>query len=422
MSHVPFGSIAVAVVTAVLGSLFSAADVALTSLAESRLLVLSSIDPVFARYTDHRQRVLSRWLVLRVTTIGLAAVVLDDVFEKTLGVSKPMLPALVIMLLYGASAEVLGAMARRRPEASARTALVWLWPLEWVVAIFAAPLTWLGAFIERHIEQEHVVDAQTTETELMEAVSGGEQSGTLAIEPAQMIRNVIDFQDLTAKDVMVPRRLISGIDVATPLTTVLEYVSADGHSRYPVYRDTVDHIQGLLYVKDLFEIVSAGQLRLLTLASILRRPVLFVSAAQPVFSVLREMRAKRLHLAVVSDEFGGTAGIVTLEDIIEEIVCEIHDEYDTEADGPIQKIGEGRFIASASVALTDVQTQMGITLPSEGDFESLGGLIIHRSGHVPAAGEVLELDGVRLTVREADPTRIVKVEIQVAPSAPEVPS
>jgi CBS domain containing-hemolysin-like protein len=123
------------------------------------------------------------------------------------------------------------------------------------------------------------------------------------------------------------------------------------------------------------------------------------------------MRGKRLHMAVVSDEFGGTSGLVTLEDIIEEIVGEIQDEYDVDADGQLERVGDGHFVADAAISLGDLATRIGKDIPAEGDFESLGGLLTHRAGRVPTVGSTLTLDGLKFIVREADETHIVKVEI-----------
>jgi CBS domain containing-hemolysin-like protein len=210
---------------------------------------------------------------------------------------------------------------------------------------------------------------------------------------------------------MVPRRRVSGIELSTPLAAVLEHVAKDGHSRYPVYRESLDNVIGLLYVKDLFDVLRRNKLADTKLEELLRKPVLFLAETQPALSVLREMRSKRLHLAIVSDEFGGTSGIVTLEDIIEEIVGEIRDEYDTEEVTQIQKLAEGRFVADAAIPLGDLELHLGKKLPDEGEFESLGGLIIHRAGRVPEVGASIKLDGYDLIVREADEKRVVKVEI-----------
>ena len=192
---------------------------------------------------------------------------------------------------------------------------------------------------------------------------------------------------------------------------MLEHVIKDGHSRYPVFRDSLDNVVGLLYVKDLFDVVRQQKLAVMKLDELVRKPVLFVTETQGALSVLREMRGRRLHLAIVTDEFGGTGGIVTLEDIIEEIVGDIRDEYDTEEVAPIQKLAEGRYVADAAIPIADLELHLGKKLPEDGDFESLGGLIVHRAGRVPEVGATVTLDGYKLIVREADETRVVKVEI-----------
>jgi CBS domain containing-hemolysin-like protein len=186
-----------------------------------------------------------------------------------------------------------------------------------------------------------------------------------------------------------------------------------------VFRETLDNVVGLLYAKDLFAVVRDNAIGSTELKDLLRTPVLFVAESQPAASVLREMRARRLHLAIVSDEFGGTAGLVTLEDILEEIVGEIHDEYDAEAEAQIEDLGDGRFVADAAIPLADLAARIGRDLPADGDFESLGGLLVHRAGRVPAVGSTITLNGIKLIVREADETRVVKVEI--VPAEPEPP-
>lgn len=415
MNPVPVGPLVVAAAIACVGSAFAAADAAVTSILDTRIVVLAETEPRFARYRTDQHRILARWLAGRVSAVGLTAVLLDDTLEKVFDLSNPLVPVLITVLLYGVLAAALSALARQRPEATARIALSWLRPLEWAFAPLAWPLSWFDTFVSNRVTEEHVVDAASAEAELANAVNVGQEAGTIAEEPAEMIRNVLDFQDLTAKEVMVPRRHISAIDIASSMTDVLGFVTKDRHSRYPVYRETIDNVLGLLYVKDLFDVMNAGTLAEVTLASLVRKPVLFVTSSQPALTILREMRSRRLHLAVVSDEFGGTAGMVTLEDIIEEIVGEIRDEYDTEAEAALHKIADGRYIASAEIPLSDLEEQLGCVLPTEDTYESLGGLIVHRAGRVPNIGEVLDLGGLSLTVTEADATRIVKVEIHLRP-------
>lgn len=413
---VPFASIALAVGTAALGSLFASADAAITTLPEGRLQALGDSHPdVFQRFFQGRARVLSRWLVARVISIATAAVLFYDAaaglgclrWSGAVGVT-------FAVITYASFAEVVGTLARRRPERIAVLALRLLRPVEYLVFIFAEPFALLGRLVERRFPEDRPTDARITATEVEWVVAEGEKTGALAEEPAAMIRNVLDFKDLTAKDVMVPRPRVSVIAADLQLPEVLALVAKDGHSRYPVYRDTIDNVVGLLYAKDLFEVVRKQRLDDTTFDSLLRKPILFVAEAQSALSVLREMRARRLHMAVVSDGFGGTSGVVTLEDIIEEIVGEIHDEYDVEADHPVQSLGDGRFLADAAVPIGDLEKVLGASLPMS-NAESLGGLIVQHEGRVPEAGTELVLEGMKLVIREADEKRVVKVEILSMP-------
>ncbi len=411
---IPLEPIGLAVAAAAFGSLFASADAALTTLPEARLQTLvEDGDREFARYSADRQRILSRWLVARVVAISVASVVLEGAIGGQADRLVSSVTAVgVAVLIYASCAEIFGAVARRRPEQTGRLALKWLRPVEWAVWLLAEPLAWIGKTIAKRVpEPPNAGDARVTETEVEWLVAQGEKRGALEKEPATMIRNVLDFKNLTAKEVMVPRRRMSTLEVSTSLPDVLEHVTKDGHSRYPVYRESLDNVMGLLYVKDLFAVASAGKMEVTKLDELIRKPVLFVAETQPALSVLREMRSRRLHLAIVSDEFGGTGGIVTLEDIIEEIVGEIRDEYDTEEVAPIQKLAEGRFVADAAIAIGDLEMHLGRKLPEDGDFESLGGLIVHRAGRVPEVGATVSLDGYDLIVREADEKRVVKVEI-----------
>jgi CBS domain containing-hemolysin-like protein len=410
---VPLGPIALAVLAAALGSLFASADAAMNALPEARLQSLvEAREPEFARYAKDRLSILSRWLVARIVAIAVAAVLFTRAAEEGLGlVSAAAVAVAASVLTYGTFAETLGTIARNRPEQVGRLALKVLKPLEWAVVPIAAPLAVLGGWVGARVpEQSTATDARLTATEVEWIVAQGEKAGALEKEPATMIRNVLDLESLTAREVMVPRRRISSIDVSTSLAEVLERVTKDGHSRYPVFQGSLDNVIGLLYVKDIFEIVRQKQLGVTKLEDLVRKPVLFVAESQPALSMLREMRSKRLHLAIVSDETGGTTGLVTLEDIIEEIVGEIRDEYDTD-EGQIQKLAEGRFVADAAIPIADLEVHLGKKLPEDGEFESLGGLIVHRAGRVPEVGTTVQLDGYQLIVREADDKRVVKVEI-----------
>ncbi|WP_394830887.1 hemolysin family protein [Pendulispora rubella] len=409
------------VVSSAVGSLFAAGDGALVTIPAAHLQSLTEqkgvVGDAFRRFTLDRHRILSRWLVGRIIAISIAAVlysrVAEGIFMATSIGASPALETLAAVLCavltYGTLAAGLLNAARRRPEILGSLALRFLRPLEWLVFPLADPLAAFGRFVGSRFEKRTEMDARRAETEVQWVVMEGERTGAIANEPAEMIRNVLEFKDLTAREIMVPRRRISAIEASISLERVVALVAADGHSRYPVYRETLDNVVGLLYAKDLFAVVKEKKVHTTRLADICRSPVLYVVETQSILSMLREMRARRLHMAIVSDEFGGTSGLVTLEDIIEEIVGEIHDEYDTEVQ--IQELGEGRLVADAAVPLADLSARLGRAIPADGEFESLGGLIVHRAGRVPEVGATLTVDGLKLIVREADKTRVVKVEI-----------
>ena len=398
------------------GSLFAAGDAALHAIPEAHMRALTSgtsgAAAAFRRYAEDPLRIVSRWLVGRIICISLAAALVHQTAGR-LGLTGfgPLIAVLAAVLTYGSLTEIFGTLARRRPETAGALALRVLRPLEWACIPLAEPIAYLGRLIGRRFPTERTVDARMAENEVEWVVSEGERSGAIGNEPAEMIRKVLDFKDLTAREVMVPRRRILGIELGSAPERVLEIVSMEGHSRYPVYRETLDNIVGLLYAKDLFAVVRDKKLATTKLTDLLRTPVMFVSETQSAAKILPEMQVRRLHMAVVSDEFGGTSGLITLEDIIEEIVGDIRDEYDTEAQ--IQQLGDGRLFADAAVALTDLAEHLGKPFPTPegGEFESLGGLIVHHAGRVPVVGATVQLDGMKLIVREADATHVVKVEI-----------
>jgi putative hemolysin len=416
----PFDLLAAAAVT-VIGSLFAAADTALSEIPEGRLQALGSEatprGAVFARFLKDFAKIRSRWLVGRIVALSLASALLDDA-ARTAGLDRLALPACALgaVLTYGTFTEALATIARRRPERTGQTALTVLRPLEWLMAPLADPLALIGQAIRRRVPKATAIDARIAETEVQWVVSEGQKTGAIANEPAEMIRKVLDFKDVRAREVMIPRRHVIGIEVSTALPDVVAVAASEKHSRYPVFRENIDNIVGLLDVKDLFAVVRDGRLAVVRLREIIHSPVLFVSENQPATQILHDMRSRGAHVAIVSDEFGGTAGLVTLRDIIEQIVGDIGRA--TDADSPIQSFGDGRVFADASVPLADLSSALGRPFPADGDFESLGGLIVSRTGRVPDVGATIVIDGLKLIVREADETRVVKVEIVPMRAAP----
>ena len=251
-----------------------------------------------------------------------------------------------------------------------------------------------------------------TEEEIKTLVDAGEEEGVIEQDEREMIYSIFEFGETLAREVMVPRIDMVALNVSTPLDKALMAVIEAGHSRIPVYEETVDHIVGLLYAKDLLAHMGQGENEP-PLRAVLR-PAYFVPETKKVDDLLREMQQRRVHLTVVVDEYGGTAGLVTVEDILEEIVGEIQDEYDAEE--PIfEQISENEYILDARMDLDDVNNLLQTDLPTEvGD--TLGGLIYSSLGKVPASGERLRMNGLLIEVLTVTGRRIRKVRLIKEPA------
>jgi putative hemolysin len=329
-----------------------------------------------------------------------------------------------VALLYSLAAEVTTGIARGLPGEWTLRVTRWLRPVEIVLAPFGAPLVLAGAWAENLVPDE---GEPTENTERIAAltvekvIDEEEESGTIDEAHADLLRSVLEFKDTVAREVMVPRTRMVAFDVEEGMGEVLKKMVIEGHSRYPVYRGTVDQMEGVLYAKDVYRYFEGGaQVASVKLAELIRRPIIAVAETQKISSVLRSMQARRSHIAVVIDEFGGTAGVVTLEDILEEIVGEIEDEHD-DAEPRVKQIAPRRYVADAGISIYDLEEFMGHRIPrGDGEYESLGGLLVETAGRVPQAGESVALGDVRFLVRDADEKRVRRVEVhRDAPQAAE---
>jgi CBS domain containing-hemolysin-like protein len=245
-----------------------------------------------------------------------------------------------------------------------------------------------------------------TEEEIKTLVDAGEEGGAIEEEEKEMIFSIFQLGDTLAREVMVPRIDIVGFEAELLLSDAARTLIATGHSRAPVYTGTIDNVIGLLYAKDVLAAWHAGAQD--KRVREVMRPAIFVPEAKKVDDLLQEMQASRVQMVLVVDEYGGTAGLVTLEDIVEEIVGEIQDEYDLAEEMPYHELPDGSYRFNGGIDLDDVNELTGARLSKEAG-ETLGGLIYSLSGRVPAVGDVLETGGLRLKVEQVTGRRIRKV-------------
>jgi len=248
-----------------------------------------------------------------------------------------------------------------------------------------------------------------TETELISLVEAGQEEGFLEQEEQKMIVSIFRLGDTLVREIMIPRIDILALDVNTPIDQTMNALQQSGHSRLPIYKDSVDNILGLLYAKDLLGIWREGK-REVSLSDHLR-PAYYVPEAKKADELLTELQAKRIHMAIVVDEYGGVAGLVTLEDIVEEIVGEILDEYDQAEEMVYQAINDDEYLFQGRIDLDDFNDIMGTQLPNS-EADTLSGLIYSRIGRVPAAGDHVQIEGLQLTVEQVSGQRIRKVRAQ----------
>ncbi|GAM08133.1 hypothetical protein OR1_00404 [Geobacter sp. OR-1] len=252
---------------------------------------------------------------------------------------------------------------------------------------------------------------KVTEEEIQELMDAGEEEGIINEEENAMIRSIFALGDTVVREVMVPRTDMACIPIDAPVREALDTIIACGHSRIPVYDGTMDNIVGLLYAKDLLKLWGKED-NDIHIRSIMRS-AMFIPESKNLEEMLQEFRKKRIHLAIVVDEYGGTSGLLTIEDLLEEIVGDIQDEYDTEEERLVED-EDGSVLADARLPIEELEEHFGIRIERE-KFDTVGGLAFHLTGRIPESGEVVSVDNLRITVLEADERRVIKVRVERVP-------
>ncbi|MEK7688799.1 MAG: hemolysin family protein [Deltaproteobacteria bacterium] len=250
--------------------------------------------------------------------------------------------------------------------------------------------------------------AFVSEEEIKYFIKEGKQQGIFEETEEALIHGVFEFADMTVKDIMVPKHKFNAIGIDTPSEQVLKFIIESGFSRYPVYQDVKENIIGILYNKDVFKVME--EKRPLALRELIRPPY-FVPDTAMISRLLRELQRRRVHMAVVVNEHGEVDGLVTIEDILEEIVGEIEDEYDIEKGGLVERLKDGAMVIDASAQLRDL-TDVGLPFESTEEFNTLAGFMYSKLQKIPRGGEFIFYKGYRFTVVDVDGRRIVKVKAE----------
>ena len=429
----------VVVILILVGGFFAASEIALITVKRHRLSQLADEGDGAARTARHLIEDPSRFLAtiqIAITFLGFLAgatgaaafadpfgdVLADLPFVALSSETADTIAFVIVTLVIALASIVIGelvpkTLALNFPE---RFALLVARPIGFLQTLLS-PIVWfvtrLSAFLVRLLGgREKPQGGYLSTEELKLLVETGSEEGSIEEEEKEMIHGVIELGDKSVHEVMVPRIGIRAVNLHDPFDEILDTIVRAGHSRLPVFEDSLDNIIGILYAKDLLPYLkaSAGGNGAIDIREIVRAPV-YVPESKPVDDLLHEMQAAKRHIAIVVDEYGGTAGLVTMEDVVEEIVGEIQDEYDTEESSveDISTDGDISFRLDGRVSMDDVRDLFDLSdedEPDEDAYDTIGGFVVHRVGRIPLPGaEIPFRDDVRIVVEAAEPRRVARV-------------
>jgi CBS domain containing-hemolysin-like protein len=280
------------------------------------------------------------------------------------------------------------------------------WPILYVLQLYDGLVRRLAGVTETTPEE----DREEKQEEFLTGLEQHKMEGAVDEEEQEMIENVLELSDTAADEIMTPRTDIVAVEVNSDLQTVLKTINTAGHTRVPVYEENIDNIVGFVYAKDLLSEIGRD-ITEFKLRDKLRQAY-FVPETKPLRILLHEFQNQKLHIAVVLDEYGGTAGIVTLEDILEELVGEITDEYEKTPPAPIKKIDQNIIEVDARTYIDDANDQFKLNLPEDEDYDTIGGFVFSYLGYIPKAGARFDYENLKFTISAAEPRRIKTIRIQ----------
>lgn len=343
-------------------------------------------------------------LALMLIRFSIAAVILDNraALLGSTNTQSFLLLLLTIAIVLWLSEFLVERRVRQEPEAW----MLRLAPIARFLALILSPILALPIAISKRTNGDEPKSVRVTEDEIKTLLDTGEKEGVLEQDERQMIFSIFQFGDTLAREIMVPRIDIFALDVNTPINEAAEAVLKSGYSRVPVYEEKIDNILGLLYTKDMLKVWLEGS-QYKSLRDLLR-PANFIPESKKVDDLLSEMQDEHIHIAIVADEYGGVAGLVTLEDIVEEIVGEIRDEYDQGEEALFQKLSDNEYLFHGRIDLDDVNDMLGISLDTK-EADTLGGYIYNHLGRVPKTNERVLVDGLSLQIEQITGRRIRRV-------------
>lgn len=417
MDASPIIQLVIILILLALSAFFSSSETALTTVNKHKLRTLVDEGNKRAakviKVTENSGKLLSTILIgnniVNISASSLATTLCTRVLgNKYIGIATGVLTLFV--LIFG---EITPKTLATRY--SIKLSLMFVYPISILMVIFT-PIIWLLNILTGIIFKILRVNPNEnanamTESELRTIVDVSQEEGVIEQEERFMISNVVDFGDALSKDIMIPRTDVICADVNSTYEELVELFMEETYSRIPIYEESKDHIIGLLYLKDLFFYTQKNDMRYFDLRSILRKP-LFVYEYQKTSQIFADMKTSSVTMAIVLDEYGITSGIITMEDLIEEIVGEIRDEYDENENDVIRKLDEDTYDVDASIKLDDLNDALHTDLHSE-DYDSLAGFVIEIMDKLPSEGEETDYNNLHFKVAQVNRNRIERIILTI---------
>ncbi|MEM2124261.1 MAG: hemolysin family protein [Methanolinea sp.] len=400
------------IICLVLSAFFSASEVALISISRAKVRTLVNERrpgaEMLSRLKEDPHKFLVTILIgnniVNVAAASIATALTISLFGN-IGVGIATGVVVILLLVFGEIGPKMYAThnAEKLSLAVAR-------PI-YVLSIVLSPLIWLVSKVNlRGTSAAGIAEPAVTEEEIKEWIEVGKEEGAIEQEDREMLFTVLEFGDTTAREIMTPRVDVATIDDERSIEEALQLFNETGFSRLPVYHENMDNIVGILNIKDVFASMVTGK-KNVGIKDLMYDPF-FVPESKKIDDLLRELQLRKVQMAIVLDEYGSFAGIVTVEDILEEIVGDILDEFDRE-EPSIQKVGEGIYLVDAKVWVEEINDELDLSLPVSESYESIGGLVIDRLGRIPHPGESVYIKECHTTlvVTQMLGRRIVKVKV-----------
>ena len=419
-------NVLILVILILLSGFFSAAEAALSAYRSNYLEKLDE------EKHPKTYAVLKRWLkepnnmltgivignnIVNILASSIATIVIVNHFGKG-GSAVALATAImtILILIFGEITPKL--MARNNSAKIAESVSV----IIYVLSILLTPAVYILIFISRLVGRILGINMTSpelmiTEEDIISYVNVGNAEGIIEEDEKEMIHSIVTLGETNAKEVMTPRTSMLAFEGNKTINEVWDEILENGFSRIPVYNETLDDIIGILYVKDLMEHIKNGDLNL-PISEFVRSPY-YVPETKSIIEILKEFRTLKVHIAMVLDEYGGVVGLVTIEDLIEEIVGEIRDEYDDEEDSFYTKLSDNEYEVDAMTDIETINKDLELELPISEDYESLGGLIVTNLGRICNVDDEVQIDNVYLKVLEVDKMRVSKVFIRILEKEPE---